>query len=126
MHERLKELRKSLHLTQQEFANKLGITRSTVATYEMGKSNPSDAAISLICNKFNVNETWLRTGVGDPYIETDPDTVLMQWAGRVLSSTDESFQKRFVDMLSKLNDQDWSTLEKIAILLYNSENGKNT
>lgn len=126
MHERLKELRKSLHLTQQEFADKLGITRSTVATYEMGKSNPSDAAISLICNKFNVSEIWLRTGIGDTYIKMDPDTVLMQWAGTVLSSTDKSFQKRFVAMLSKLNDQDWSTLEKIAVLLYNGENGKGT
>ena len=46
MNERLKELRSILHLTQQEFADKLGIKRSTVATYEVRKGAPSDAAVS--------------------------------------------------------------------------------
>ena len=43
MDERLKELRKELRLTQQAFADRLGVKRNTVATYETGKSNPSDA-----------------------------------------------------------------------------------
>ena len=64
MNQRLKALRKRLGLTQQEFSNRLGIKRNTVATYEAGKSNPSDAAVLLICREFNVNENWLRTGEG--------------------------------------------------------------
>ena len=67
MNSRIKKIRKSLDLTQQEFADRLGIKRNTVATYEVGKSNPSDAAISLICREFNVNEEWLRTGVGEMF-----------------------------------------------------------
>lgn len=62
---RIKVLRKSLGLTQEEFAKRLNISRNTVATYEVGKSNPSDAAITLICRTFNINEKWLRTGEGD-------------------------------------------------------------
>lgn len=65
MNERLKKLRKALDLTQQDFANRIGVKRNTVATYEMGRSSPSDSAVSLICREFNVNEYWLRNGGSD-------------------------------------------------------------
>lgn len=65
--ERLKKIRNNQHLTQQEFADRLGIKRNTVATYETGKSNPSDSAIVLICREFNIREEWLRTGEGEMY-----------------------------------------------------------
>lgn len=63
MNERLRKLRKQLDLTQQEFANKLGISRNNIGSYETGRC-PSDAVISLICREFGVNEVWLRTGEG--------------------------------------------------------------
>ena len=61
MNERLKKLRKALQMTQQEFANNIGIARGNIAAYEVAKNSPSDAVISLICTKFGVNEEWLRT-----------------------------------------------------------------
>lgn len=64
MNERIKELRKSLGLTQQQFADKLGIARGNIAAYEVGKNAVSNAVISLMCKEFNVNEVWLRTGEG--------------------------------------------------------------
>ena len=69
MKDRIKKLRKELDLTQQEFANRIGIKRNTVASYETGKSNLSDGAVSLICREFNVNEKWLRTGQGEMFLE---------------------------------------------------------
>lgn len=63
----IKELRTALGLTQQEFADKIKVKRNTVATYEMGRSIPSDSAIALICQKFNVNEKWLRLGQGEMF-----------------------------------------------------------
>lgn len=71
---RLKELRQSLNVTQQQFADRLGIKRNTVATYETSKSSPSDAAVVLICREFNVDEHWLRTGVGNMFIESSSKT----------------------------------------------------
>ncbi len=65
MNERMKELRKILGVTQQELADKLGLKRNTIATYEIGKASPSDRVISDLCNKYNVNEEWLRTGNGE-------------------------------------------------------------
>ena len=67
--ERLKWLRKDQKLTQQAFADKIGVKRNTVATYEIGRNEPLDPIINAICSKFAVNETWLRTGEGDPYIQ---------------------------------------------------------
>ena len=68
MNERIRELRKELHLTQQEFADRLGIPRNNIAGYETGKRSPSEAAISLICREFKVSEEWLRTGKGKTFI----------------------------------------------------------
>ena len=73
MKERIKRIRKELDLTQQEFADRLGIKRGAIANYEIGRNEPVDSVISLICREFNVREEWLRTGEGKmfkpkPYI----------------------------------------------------------
>lgn len=64
INERIKKLRGSLKLTQEEFAERLGIKRSTIAAYETGRNEPVDSVISLICREYSVNEEWLRTGKG--------------------------------------------------------------
>ena len=49
MKDRLKKLRKELDLTQQAFADKIGMKQNTIAQYEMGRTTPSDAIIFSIC-----------------------------------------------------------------------------
>lgn len=114
MKDRIKKIRKEKDLTQQEFADKLGTARNNIAGYETGKRQPSDAVISLICTKFNVNEEWLRTGTGDMFIELDVEDQLMEWAGKVLSGQDSNFKKRFVTMLMNLSENEWDFIEKKA------------
>lgn len=123
MKERIKLLRKELHLTQQEFADQLGIKRNTIATYEIGRNEPIDAVIRLICSKFNVNEDWLRTGEGEMFIELDPEDELMIWAGNVLRDKPDSFRRRFVRMLSKMTDDEWEWVESKLLELFNTEKG---
>jgi len=74
MNTRIKKLRKALDLTQQEFADKIGMKRNTVANYETDRNEPSNSVVSLICREFNVNETWLRTGEGEMF-NKPPDTL---------------------------------------------------
>ena len=114
MKDRIKKLRRELDLTQQEFADKIGISRGNIGAYEVGKNAPSDAVISLICTKFNVNENWLRHGNGEMFAELDMEDQLMAWAGKVLGSQDSKFKKRFVTMLMGLSDSEWEFLEKKA------------
>lgn len=107
-------MRKALDLTQQEFANRLGVKRGTVATYERGNSDPSDAAIMLICREFNVNEEWLRTGCGKMFLERTRDDEIAAFVGDVLRGEDDSFRKRFIAVLARLDSSDWEVLERIA------------
>ena len=77
LNERLKALRKSLNLTQKDFAEKRGIKRNTLAKYETGVISPSTAVVSLICRVFNVNEDWLRSGQGEMFLPTGDDVAEM-------------------------------------------------
>lgn len=113
MNERLKLLRKTLDMTQQEFADKIGIKRNTFATYESGRNEPIDAVISLICREFNVSEDWLRTGEGDMFVEVSEDEQIAEFVGRTLSNKPETFRKRLILALSTLDDDEWDLLEKI-------------
>lgn len=63
---RIKALRKALNLTQQEFGDRIGIKRNSVALIENGR-NTSDQTIFSICREFNVSEEWLRTGKGEMF-----------------------------------------------------------
>ena len=66
MQHRLKQLRKSLSLTQADFAVKLNLKRGTIAAYEVGQEIP-ERAISDIVRVYGVNENWLRTGEGEMF-----------------------------------------------------------
>lgn len=65
--QRLKLLRKHLGLTQEEFAGRIGVSRNSVANYETKVREPVAAVFSLVCREFNVNEDWLREGIGDMF-----------------------------------------------------------
>ena len=106
MNERLKELRKTLNLTQQAFADRLGVKRNTVATYETGKSNPSDAAVLLICREFKVSEIWLRYGTGEMFIP-EPENELESLKERYSLSQAEC---SLIDFFVNMNEKDRKTV----------------
>lgn len=116
MNDRIRELRKALGLTQQEFADRIGIKRNTVANYETGRNDPVDSVCALIVREFNVNETWLRTGAGEMFTPVTRDEEIAQFAAEVIKE-DGSFKQRFVAMLARLGEDDWAVLEKMALSL---------
>lgn len=67
MQERLKQLRSYFHMTQSEFAKKLGVGQSTLAMMEVNKRDISDRHIKTICAIFGVDENWFRTGEGEMF-----------------------------------------------------------
>ena len=111
MNERLKKLRKELDMTQQEFADRIGISRGNIGAYEVGKNAISNAVISLICREFNVNEKWLRFGDGEMFIELSRSDEIAQFVGPLITEDDESFKKRLVSGLAALDDNGWKVLE---------------
>lgn len=72
---RLKELRKFKKLTQKEFGEKIGVSGDTISSIEKGKRNLTERNISLICEKFDVNEEWLRDGIGEMFCQDEKSIV---------------------------------------------------
>jgi len=115
--ERIKKLRKDLSLTQQEFADKLKLSRSNIATYEVGKNNPADAVINLICREFNVSETWLRTGKGEMFVELPRNEALSAQIQAFLQGGMDSFRERLVSLPLRLSPEQWDILEGYLVEL---------
>lgn len=114
MNHRIKELRKALSLTQQEFADRIGMKRNTIANYEIDRNEPSNSVITLICREFNVSEHWLRTGEGEMFIQMTRDEEIAAFMGDVLAGESDNFRRRFIAMLSKLNADQWELLEQMV------------
>ena len=115
---RIKELRNSLDLTQQKFADRLGIQRGAIANYELERNVPIDAVISLICREFNVREAWLRDGTGE-MLEVKPRAEeLGELVRQLLADRPESFRSRLITSLLRFepDSPEWQILENI----YNS------
>ena len=116
--ERIKELRKELEMTLDRFGERIGLKKAALSTIENGKCSVTDANIKSICREFNVNETWLRTGEGDMFVQMDRDEQIASFIGRIQSDAGETFKKRFISMLSSLDESEWEVLEKMALMIY--------
>ena len=111
--DRLKELRKELGLTQEKFAKRLRMKRNSIANYEIGRNEPIDAVIALICREFNVNETWLRTGEGEKFNTLTRNQIITDFLGDLIKE-DSTFKKRLIEALAKMSESGWIELEKLA------------
>lgn len=98
MDKRLKLLRKTLDLTQQEFADRLGVKRNTIANYETGRNEPVGSIFALICREFGVSEEWLRNGTGDMFTEKTTFSLDEYASINKLSSTEISIIRGFMEL----------------------------
>lgn len=114
LNERIKKLRRNLDLTQQEFADRIGIKRGAIANYEIGRNTPADSVVSLICREFNVSEEWLRTGEGDMFLPADRNADIARLTKQLLNEESDSFKNRLISILSNLTVEEWEFLEKKA------------
>lgn len=110
-------IRKESGLTQELFAKRIGLTKNFVSLIENGRRDPSDRTINDVCREFGVNEEWLRTGKGNMYLELSKDEYIAEFIGRILKDKEDSFKKRYIAMLSKLDQDGWEALEKVAIAM---------
>lgn len=127
MKERIKELRKSIGgkgITQQELADALGLKRNTIATYEIGKATPSERVISDLCNRYNVNKEWIKTGSGEMFLE--PRDEVGAYVEDLLgySGDGNPFYDMIIDMMRAYNDMDEKSKTVIREYFKNIQNGK--
>lgn len=60
--DRIRIIRKTNRLNQNEYANLIGISQATLSELEQGKYNPSLETILSIHKVFKTNLNWLLTG----------------------------------------------------------------
>lgn len=111
MQERIRQIRKSLRLTQTQFGERIGVKGNTVTGYETGLRTPSDAVIRSICREFNVNLIWLTQGIGEMFEESDD--AALDLIDRVMSGESE-FAKTLFKAFAKFDKRDWDDLERLV------------
>ena len=120
--ERIRELRKTyLGLTLEKFGEKLGVQKNAISAIENGRNSLTDQMMKAICREFGVREEWIRSGEGEPFGAQTRNQNIQAFANQVMSDEDESFRKRLVDALSRLDESEWEVLEKIALDIANKD-----
>lgn len=109
-------MRKVLNLTQDELADAMNCSRGVVANLEYGRAMPNAMFITAFCNRYNVNEQWLRTGEGEMFRRVSRDEEVATFFMSVLSGDDE-FKKAFVSALSQIDDEGWKLIKDFAAKL---------
>lgn len=102
MNERIRQLRKALSLTLEEFGQRVGVTKQTVSRIENGVNSVTEQMFKSICREFYVNEEWLRNGTGGMFKEMSR----AEEAAQIVSSS-----------LDKLSPDEWEFLKRILLKL---------
>ena len=104
MEARIQKVRTDANLTQSEFGNRLGISKSAVQKLEYG-GTPSEQTIRAICEKFGVNRQWLETGDESiqPY-EREPD---LETEVRSLLKNEPPVKQAVMISLASMPDEWW-------------------
>ena len=119
MNERIKELRKALDLSGDKFGQSIGLSRMAISNIENGRYGVTEQTIITICNIYNVNENWLRTGEGSMFNKTKEG--FLAELQKQYSLTD--FQVSLVKNYLELSDKDKASIDKfIASCCEDSDN----
>lgn len=116
--DRIKFIRTSKNLSQDEFGRIINLSRSQIAGYETGAKNVTDRAINDICREFKINEEWLRTGEGEIEAKMTSDEEFAFLVGAFGAESDD-YKKRIIKaMLEIQSKDDWeliaSFVERLA------------
>lgn len=99
--ERVQQLRESLGLSQQEFAARIGVSRSTYASWESGHRSPELAHLEAIADYGGASVDWLlgRSDAINGGVMPNPDEVVLYYQGRrrILPSLVYHFVKALLD-----------------------------
>lgn len=100
MKDRIRLIRKESGLTQEEFAQKIDLTKNYISLVENGGRTLAGRTVSDICRIFSINEEWLKTGNGE------------------MKSPDEDEEAAYVSDLLEDTDNDLHDLIKAIMKTY--------
>lgn len=117
INERFRYLRKSLGLSQEEFAAKAHRTRSEITNIEYGKTTPKDAVISSICATYGIREEWLLTGEGEMKAPKTREEEIAELVEQSPNGSSE-FKISLIKMICSLTDAELESLKSVLRKIY--------
>jgi transcriptional regulator with XRE-family HTH domain len=115
MNERLKLLRKTLDLSQDAFAERIGMKGSSISLLESGRRNITEQVIKSICREFNVDYGWLTTGVGEMFVDSDED--FLARIDAILVDENED-RRNMIKTLLYASDEDIEAVSRLVKYFY--------
>ena len=113
--ERIENLIKQLGITKTKFAEKLSVSQPYISKIIISGYVPSDRLIEDICEKFNANEKWLRTG--EMFIRKTRSETIADFMVDMLNEEEPSYKRRLIEALAELSTDEWKLLENITLKL---------
>ena len=110
MNTRIQKIRKTAKMTQDEFSDKIGLSKNFVWMIEKGERTPSERTIKDICREFKVNYDWLVNGTGDMFQDDDSDA---QAIVDSVMTGDNDFAKKTLVKFARLSEERWRQLQEI-------------
>ena len=111
--DRLKELRKTLKLSQTKFGEGIGVGLGVIRNLEDGITEPSTALVDLMSKVYNVDVVWLETGDGEMFRKMTRREKIASFVGEALADESDSFRSEFILTLSALSDDGWKKLRDV-------------
>lgn len=114
VNERMKELRKSLCLSQEDFGKLIGLKKSGVCAIEAGTRRVTEKHLKMLQQSgYSINTNWILTGEGDMFLEVDKNEQIRRFVETILEKEPNDFRKRLITGLYNLPPEGWTALEKL-------------
>lgn len=111
--DRLKELRKTLKLSQTKFGEGIGVGLGVIRNLEDGITEPSTALVDLMSKVYNVDVVWLETGDGEMFRKMTRREKIAAFVSEALADESDSFKSDLILTLSALSDDGWRKLREV-------------
>ena len=111
--ERIREIRKSLNMTLEQFGEKVGVTRASMSNVENGNRSVTSQMRKSICREFGVDYIWLTTGEGNMLVDSDDNFV--EKIDRIMAKEND-IRKNAIKALVNASDEDIEALDRLIDL----------
>ena len=110
--DRIKQLRQSLDLTQEEFGKRIGLVKSGISRIENGTTGTTEQTLRSMCREFGASYLWLTTGEGSMFETSGDDAALHIMVDRVMASENERVKQIFKN-LGDFTEDDWRQVNAV-------------
>lgn len=113
MKDRIKYVRTHAGMNQTDFGAYLCVSKSAVQKWESGENAPTNAVITLMCQKTGVDEVWLRTGAGQPFPQKSRRDVIDEYIGQLSEGKRSDIEQLLIEFMAETTVEEWKELSAV-------------